>query len=244
VTQALGSPRDAIDALLVVIAAAQEPPSIAMTDVLYELASEPARQERFLARPELREALIAEALRLRPAASAALRRLTAPFSVGGHVLASGIPFGRGARRCIGEPLARVQLAAVIPTVLSRPRLRTAWPRPERMVVRGTVLVPHRSALAPTSPRSSATYRRHPVSGLCATVGGSNSHWVLRRHSTSIAVASSCKAPSPRSMIASRRRRRVSGAGWPVEASRSTNFPSRSTVKSAPSGLRASVNPSV
>jgi len=106
-------------------------------------------------------------LRLRPSASALLRELTEETAIAGYTLAPGttvalpspllhrdpvafpapdelrpgrptegvpyFPFGGGTRRCIGEPLARAQLRAV-------------WPRPERMVVRGTVLVPQRSAI--------------------------------------------------------------------------------------------------
>jgi cytochrome P450 len=53
------------------------------------------------------------------------------------------PFGGCARRCVGEPLARALLRTVLPLV---PRLRPVWPREERMVVRGKVLVPHRSAV--------------------------------------------------------------------------------------------------
>ena len=56
------------------------------------------------------------------------------------------PFGGGARRCIGEPLAMAEIRTVIPTILRRLTLRPLWPEPERMVVRGTVLVPHRSLL--------------------------------------------------------------------------------------------------
>jgi cytochrome P450 len=56
------------------------------------------------------------------------------------------PFGGGARRCVGEPLAMAEIRTVIPTILRRLALRPLWPEPERMVVRGTVLVPHRSLL--------------------------------------------------------------------------------------------------
>jgi cytochrome P450 len=64
-----------------------------------------------------------------------------------------LPFGGGARRCLGEPLARVEVAAIVPIVLRTLRLAPLWPRRERMVLRGTVLVPHRSALALASDRN-------------------------------------------------------------------------------------------
>ncbi|MFL5907605.1 MAG: cytochrome P450 [Solirubrobacterales bacterium] len=56
------------------------------------------------------------------------------------------PFGGGARRCIGEPLALAEIRTVIPAILGRLSLRPIRPEPERMVVRGTVLVPQRSLL--------------------------------------------------------------------------------------------------
>jgi len=56
------------------------------------------------------------------------------------------PFGGGARRCVGEPLAMAEIRTVVPVILRNLRLRPLWPEPERMVVRGTVLVPHRSLL--------------------------------------------------------------------------------------------------
>jgi cytochrome P450 len=58
-----------------------------------------------------------------------------------------VPFGGGARRCLGEHLAHAYFRAVLPAILGRARIRPLWPRPERMVERGTVLVPHRSLLA-------------------------------------------------------------------------------------------------
>jgi cytochrome P450 len=58
--------------------------------------------------------------------------------------ATFLPFGDGARRCLGEHLARAYFTAIVPAVLRRVRLRALWPAPERMVVRGTILVPHRS----------------------------------------------------------------------------------------------------
>jgi cytochrome P450 len=164
-----GSPREAVDRLLVVVAAAQEPPAIALTNVAYERARHPEC--------ELGDAFIDETLRLRPSASAVLRALTSELTIAGRTLPAGttvalpspllhrdpaafpepdafrpgrptagapyFPFGGGARRCIGEPLARAELRTVLPLL---PRLHAVWPRPERMVVRGTVLVPHRSGL--------------------------------------------------------------------------------------------------
>jgi cytochrome P450 family 135 len=58
-----------------------------------------------------------------------------------------LPFGGGARRCVGEALAQAEAATIVPTILSEVRLRPLWPREERMVLRGTVLVPHRSVPA-------------------------------------------------------------------------------------------------
>jgi cytochrome P450 len=173
-----------VDQLLIVLMAAQEPPAIALANVVYELAGRSMVAERFLAEPSARRALIAEVLRLRPSASAALRQLTEPMEIAGHILAAGtaiacpspllhrdpvafpepdvfmpdrfvggtpdgapyFPFGGGMRRCIGEALAEAQFRAVLPAVLEQWRFRRAWAREERMVVRATVLVPHRGAL--------------------------------------------------------------------------------------------------
>jgi cytochrome P450 family 135 len=173
-----------VDQLLIVLMAAQEPPAIALANVVYELAGRPMVAERFLADPAARRAIIAEVLRLRPSASAALRQLTQPMEVAGHALPAGtviafpspllhrdprafpdpdafmaerfvdgtpdgapyFPFGGGVRRCIGEALAEAQFRAVLPAVLEHLCWRRVWPREERMVVRATVLVPHRGAL--------------------------------------------------------------------------------------------------
>jgi len=64
-----------------------------------------------------------------------------------------LPFGGGARRCIGEALARAEVAAIVPTVLRALRLVPLWPRRERMVLRGTALVPHRSVPMLAAPLS-------------------------------------------------------------------------------------------
>lgn len=64
-----------------------------------------------------------------------------------------LPFGGGARRCLGEALARAEVAAVVPAVLRALRLKPLWPRRERMVLRGTALVPHRSVPVFASDRA-------------------------------------------------------------------------------------------
>ncbi|HLM31730.1 MAG TPA: cytochrome P450 [Solirubrobacterales bacterium] len=61
------------------------------------------------------------------------------------------PFGVGARRCIGEALARAEIANIIPAVVSRLHLRPLSRRPERPIVRGTVLAPVRGALTIATP---------------------------------------------------------------------------------------------
>jgi cytochrome P450 len=63
-----------------------------------------------------------------------------------------LPFGGGVRRCLGEALALAEVAAIVPAVLRALRLTPLWPRRERMVLRGTVLVPHRSVPALASDR--------------------------------------------------------------------------------------------
>ena len=165
-----------VDELVVVLAAAQEPPAVALTRILLQGAP-----------PE--DAAIRETLRLWPPASAALRRLTEPRVVAGRELPRGadvmvpspllhrdarafpdpdafrperwasgaadeaayLPFGGGARRCVGEPLAHLYFATLVPAILRRVRVRRVlWQ--ERMVLRGTVLVPRRGGLAFVSRR--------------------------------------------------------------------------------------------
>ncbi|MBE2316521.1 cytochrome P450 [Solirubrobacter sp. CPCC 204708] len=144
------------DRMIVVCAAGQEPPAIALANVGYEWARRGG---------ELTPRFVDETLRLRPSASAALREIDGETRALSSLLAHHdpkafpdphvfrtdrdydhplyMPFGGGVRRCVGEPLARAQLRAIPPLL---PRLKAVHPRPERMVVRGTVLVPHRSAL--------------------------------------------------------------------------------------------------
>jgi cytochrome P450 family 135 len=60
------------------------------------------------------------------------------------------PFGGGARRCVGEPLAHAEIETVVPAVLRTLQLTPLSPEPERMVQRATVLVPQRSLLVRAS----------------------------------------------------------------------------------------------
>ncbi|MDQ2631752.1 MAG: cytochrome P450, partial [Actinomycetota bacterium] len=60
------------------------------------------------------------------------------------------PFGGGARRCVGEPLAHAEIETVVPAVLRTLELSPVSPQPERMVQRATVLVPQRSLLVRAS----------------------------------------------------------------------------------------------
>jgi cytochrome P450 len=62
------------------------------------------------------------------------------------------PFGGGARRCVGEPLAHAEIETVVPAVLRALKLRPVSEEPERMVQRATVLVPQRSLLVRASRR--------------------------------------------------------------------------------------------
>jgi cytochrome P450 family 135 len=58
-----------------------------------------------------------------------------------------LPFGGGPRRCLGRWLARAEIGSVIPAILRRLQLTPLSKEPERMVVRGTVLVPRRGEQA-------------------------------------------------------------------------------------------------
>jgi cytochrome P450 len=160
--------------------------------LLDRAAREPDRTPALIEGGPRREAFVKEALRLRPAVVAAVRRPLAPLAVGDHVLPAGVPimlpslllhrhpsafpdaeafrperflegdvaraeaailpFGGGARRCLGEPLAHALIEIVLPAVLRRLRLRPLGRDAERPVVRGTILVPQRSALVVATAR--------------------------------------------------------------------------------------------
>jgi cytochrome P450 family 135 len=57
------------------------------------------------------------------------------------------PFGGGARRCIGEHLARAEIEAVLPAILAQAPIVPLSPQPEQLVQRATVLVPQRGLRA-------------------------------------------------------------------------------------------------
>jgi cytochrome P450 family 135 len=180
-----GLPVDAaVDEILPLLMAGQEPPAAALTWLLDRFARSPELGAQVAAAPTSVETdrLRRETLRLRPAVVAVMRRLVAPASVAGVALPAGVvtmvvipfmhrdprvwsspeefrperfadgapsaylPFGGGVRRCLGEHLAHLEMDVVLPVVLRRLGLRALWPTVERMVVRGTVLVPHRSEL--------------------------------------------------------------------------------------------------
>jgi hypothetical protein len=63
-------------------------------------------------------------------------------------------FGRGARSCLGENLAHAEIQAILPAVWRHAALRPRGSQPERMVLRGTILVPRRSGLVFSSSRHS------------------------------------------------------------------------------------------
>jgi len=63
------------------------------------------------------------------------------------------PFGGGARRCVGEPLAHAEIETVVPAVLRTLQLSPISEEPERMVQRATVLVPQRSLQVRASRRA-------------------------------------------------------------------------------------------
>jgi cytochrome P450 len=177
----------ALDELLALLMAGQEPPAAALTWLLDRLGRDVGLADQIVQSPTSPEGdrIRRETLRLRPAVAAVMRRLVAPAQIAGVDLPAGVvtmlpipllhrdarlfddperfrpdrfadagpedppgflPFGGGARRCLGEHLAHAEMDIVLPTALRRLRLRPLWPSPERMVVRGTVLVPHRSAL--------------------------------------------------------------------------------------------------
>ena len=58
---------------------------------------------------------------------------------------SFIPFGGGSRRCLGAPLAMLQLRTVLPTIVRAARLGSTTPVPEPARLRGTAVIPSAGA---------------------------------------------------------------------------------------------------
>jgi cytochrome P450 len=189
---ALAGSQAPVEQLVPLMLAAQEPPAAGLAWLLDRAGREPGWTEGLVDGGAEREAFVKEALRLRPAVVAAMRRPLQPLAVGDHVLPAGVPimlpslllhrhrsafadpetfrpqrflegdvaraeaailpFGGGARRCLGEPLAHALIDSVLPAVLGRLQLRPLGASPERPVVRGTILVPQRSALVMATRR--------------------------------------------------------------------------------------------
>jgi cytochrome P450 len=129
------------DELLVLLMAAQEPMAVALTRVT-------------LAGGVYSRARAEETLRRFPPALASLRELTEPVDglpAGTTVMVplplvqpEG-PFGAGERQCLGQHIAWAEIDAIVPIALEA-GLRPVGPQPEKMVLRGTILVPRRSGL--------------------------------------------------------------------------------------------------
>ena len=64
---------------------------------------------------------------------------------------SFIPFGGGGRRCLGAPLAMLQLRTVLPTIVRAARLSPAAPAPEHARLRGTAITPATGAPVVLAP---------------------------------------------------------------------------------------------
>jgi cytochrome P450 family 135 len=166
---------EAIDQLLPLLMAGQEPPAAGLTWLLDRVAREPGARERLIEAPDhaYTRAFVRETLRITPAVHSVVRKRNGVPEMVPIVLihrdprafenpdlfdperflpdpeADGrdLPFGGGPRRCLGLHLAQTEIASVLPAILRRHRLRPVWPVPERMVVRGTVLVPRTGGLA-------------------------------------------------------------------------------------------------
>jgi cytochrome P450 len=185
-------PDVAVDQLIPLLMAGQEPPACALAWLLDRIARAGAAAAPFLDPaaddPAARERFVKETLRLRPPVHAVARRLRTPLEVAGVTLPAGtgvllptvllhrdpdafpqpdafrperwltapeptayLPFGGGARRCAGEPLAHALIDCALPALARAARLSPVGRTPERMVVRGTVTAGRRSVLATAWP---------------------------------------------------------------------------------------------
>jgi cytochrome P450 family 135 len=69
-----------------------------------------------------------------------------------------IPFGGGARRCLGATLATMEIETVLSTLLANVTLTASDPRPEPARLRGTMMVPARGGRVVVSQHGPATSR--------------------------------------------------------------------------------------
>jgi cytochrome P450 len=69
---------------------------------------------------------------------------------------------RGARRCLGQRLAELQMTTLVPAILSVLRLRPVTRTPERQIVRATVLPPHPECAPYRSESLSVAGRRRQL----------------------------------------------------------------------------------
>jgi cytochrome P450 len=63
-----------------------------------------------------------------------------------------LPFGGGDRRCLGAPLAMLELREILPQIIERFELRPTRSEPEPPRLYGTALVPASGACVVLSPR--------------------------------------------------------------------------------------------
>jgi cytochrome P450 family 135 len=89
------------------------------------------------------------------------------FLEGGSPQYTFIPFGGGARRCVGASFAMMEMRAIVRTVLERVSLRTPSVRSERVKVHHITLVPARGGRVIVTgrrgePRAEAAGARRPA----------------------------------------------------------------------------------
>lgn len=156
-------------------------------------AADALARERAASEQPWLDAVIWEALRLRPPLVDIVRQPAEPVRLAGHTVAPGtlllippplihrhagvagserfqperfvgrrpdphqwMPFGGGERRCLGAPLAMLELREILPLIVDRFALTPALQAPERPTLYGTALVPARGARVALHERRSPT----------------------------------------------------------------------------------------
>jgi cytochrome P450 len=175
------------DEVLALLLAGHETTATALAWAIELLAHAPqaadalAREDAGSEQPWL-DAVIWEALRLRPPLVDIVRQPVEPVRLGGRTVPPGtlllippplihrhggvvdserfqperyvgrrpdphgwVPFGGGERRCLGAPLAMLELREILPLIVERFAVAPALPAPERPTLYGTALVPARGA---------------------------------------------------------------------------------------------------